>query len=71
MHLNLVDDIHAAFAVNHVDGKPSFAEAPCAANPVKVRLVVGVSVHVHGQVEVDHERHLLNVDTFNMATNWV
>lgn len=64
MHLDLVDDVHALFAVHHIDRKPSPAEAPRAANPVEVRLVVGLPVQAHGEVKVDHERHLLHINTW-------
>ena len=69
MHLDLVDNIHAVFAVNHVDGKPPPAEASRAADPVKVCLIVGVPIHVHGEVKVHNERHLLDIDTCGMAAN--
>lgn len=64
MGLNLVEDIHAVLAVNHSEGKSFFAKAPCAANPVKVCLVVSVPISVHGQIKVDHNRHLLHIDTW-------
>lgn len=63
MHLNLIDNIHAALAVHHVHSKPPFPEAPSPANPVKVRLVVGISLEIHWEVKVDHQCHLFHVDT--------
>lgn len=63
MHLNLFDDIHAVLAVHHIDSEPSFAEAPRAANPMKVRLIVGVSFHVNWEVKVDHQCHLFNINS--------
>lgn len=63
MHLNLLDDIHAVQAVHHIDSKSPLAEASSAANAMKVRLVVGISFHVHWQVKVDHQRHLFHVDS--------
>lgn len=63
MHFNLVDNLHAVFAVNHIDSKPSSAKASSATDPVKVRLVVCVPVHVNRQVEVHHEGHLLHINT--------
>lgn len=64
MHLNLFDNIHALLAVHHIDSKSPLAEASCAANPMKVRLVVGISFHIHWEVKVDHQRHLFHVDSF-------
>lgn len=42
VEFDLFDDVHAALAVHQVDGKPSFPEASRAADPVKVRVVVGL-----------------------------
>lgn len=64
MLLNLVENVHALFAVNHIDGKPPLAETSCATNPVKVCLVVSVSVFVHGQVKIYHHRNLLNINAY-------
>ena len=55
VHLDLVDYIHAVFAVDHVDSKSSFAKTSCAADPVKVCLIVGIPIHVHREVKVDHQ----------------
>lgn len=63
MHFNLLNNFHALFAVHHVDGKPSSAEAPCTANPVQVCLVVGIPFQIHREVKIDHKRHLLHIDT--------
>lgn len=63
MHLNLMYNIHAALAVHHVHSKSPFAEASSAANPVKVCLIVGLSLQIHWQVKVDHQGHLLDVNT--------
>lgn len=71
MHLNLTDDVHAALAVHHVHSKSSFPETSSPANPVKVRLVVGVSLHVHWQVKVHHQCHLLHVDTLELEVHCV
>lgn len=72
MHLNLVDDIHAVLAVDHIDSKPSSAKASCAANPVKVCLIVGVPFHVHREVKVDHQCHLFHIDSCNQQNHkWV
>lgn len=62
MRLDLVDDVHAALVVHHIDGKASPAKAPCAADPVQVGVVVGHPGHVHREVKVHHEGHLLHVD---------
>lgn len=62
MHLDLFDDIHAVLAVDHVNSKSSPAKATCAANPVKVRLIIGVTLHVHWEVKVHHQRHLFHID---------
>lgn len=64
MHLYLLDDIHATFTVNHIYSESSPAKASCPTNTVKVRLVVGISCHVHWEVKVHHERHLLDIDTW-------
>ncbi len=69
MHLNLVDNVHAVFAVNHIDGKSSSAEATRAANPVKVRLIVSVPVHVHRKVKVHHKWHLFHINTCNQKNH--
>lgn len=63
MLLDLMEDPHGQSAVHHVDGKPSFAEASRATDPVQVGVVVGLPLHVHRKVKVDHEGHLLHVDT--------
>lgn len=55
MHLDLVDDIHAVLAVDHVHGEPSSSKASRAADTVEVRLVVSVPVHVHREVKVHHQ----------------
>lgn len=44
MHLNFMNNIHAALAVHHVHGKSPFSEASGPANPVKVRLIIGISL---------------------------
>lgn len=61
--LDLVEDPRVSIAFHHVDSKPSFAEATRAADPVKVGVVVGVPLHVHRKVKVDHDGHLLHVDS--------
>lgn len=72
MHLNLVDDIHAVLAVDHIDSKSSSAKASCAANPVKVCLIVGIPFHVHREVKVDHQCHLFHIDSCNQQNHkWV
>lgn len=63
MLLDLVEDVHAHPAVDHVDGQSPFAKSTCAADPVQVRLVVWVAVLVYRQVKVDHHRNLLNINT--------
>ena len=63
MEFNLADEIHGLLAVHHVEGKTLLAKSPGAANPVEVRLVVGVPISADRQVEVDHDGHLLHVDT--------
>lgn len=65
MHLNLVDNIHAVLAVDHIDSEPSSAEASCAANPVKVRLIVGIPFQIYREVKVDHECHLFHINSCN------
>jgi len=47
MQLDLFDDIHAVVAVDHIDRESSSAKASCAANPVKVRLIVSLPAHEH------------------------
>lgn len=64
MILNLVDDIHAQLTVDQIEGVPPLAKSPGTANPVKVCLVVGIPFSVHGKVKVDHNRHLLHVNTW-------
>lgn len=46
--LNAVENVHAKPAVHHVDRQPSLAKSPSAPDPVQVRLVVRVSILVHG-----------------------
>lgn len=41
--LDLPDDLHAVLAVHQIDSKPSFTEASRAADPVKVRVIIGVT----------------------------
>lgn len=41
--LDLSDDVHAALAVHQIDSKPSLTEASRAADPVKVRVIIGVT----------------------------
>lgn len=65
MQLDLFDDIHAVVAVDHIDRESSSAKASCAANPVKVRLIVSLPFPVHWEVKVDHKRHLFHIDTCN------
>lgn len=62
VHLDLVDYIHAVLAVDHVDSKSSFAKTSCAADPVKVCLIVGIPIHVHREVKVHHQWHLFHIN---------
>lgn len=62
MHLDLSNDIHAVLAVHHIDGEAAPSKTSRAANPVKVRVVIGVATHVHREVKVDHQRHLFHID---------
>lgn len=66
MHLNLIYNIHAALAVHHVHSKSSFSEASSPANPVKVCLIVSISLQIHREVKVDHQCHLFDVNTLNL-----
>lgn len=70
MLLDPVEDVHAHPAVHHVDGQPPFAKSTCAANPVQVCLIVWVTILVYWQVEVDHHRNLLNIDTCMRKSIW-
>ena len=63
MLLNPGEDVHGELAVHHVDGQSPFAKPACAANPVQVRLVVGVPFPVHRQVKVYHHGNLLHINT--------
>lgn len=62
MILDPVENVHTVFAVHHVDRQAPLAKTARAADPVKVRLVVGLPVLVDRQVEVDHHGHLFHVD---------
>ena len=68
MEFNLVDEFHGFLAVDHIEGKTFFAKAPGAANPVEVRLVISVSISANRQVEVDHDGHLLHINTWGAGT---
>lgn len=68
VHLNLLDDVHAVLAVNHIHCKAPFAKAPWAADPVEVRLIVGVPIEVHREVKVHHECHLFHIDSCKQST---
>ena len=63
MLLDSVENVHAVLAVDHVHGQAPLAKAASAPDPVQVGLVVRVPILVHWKVEVDDNRHLLNVDT--------
>lgn len=65
MHLDLVDNVHALLAVNHIDSKSPPAKSSRSSNPVQVRLTVSVALHVHRKVKVDHQSHLFHVDSWN------
>lgn len=62
MFFDSVENVHAVFAVNHIDCKPPLAKTSCATNPVKVCLIVRVPVFVHRKVKVDHHGHLLHIN---------
>lgn len=68
MHLNLLDDVHAVLAVNHIHCKAPFAKASGAADPVEVRLIVGVPIEVHREVKVHHECHLFHIDSCKQSS---
>lgn len=72
MHLDLVDNVHALLAVNHIDSKSSPAKASRSSDPVQVRLTIGVALHVHRKVKVDHQSHLFHVNSCNQQNlEWV
>lgn len=61
--LDPVEDVHAHLAVHHINGQSPFPKSTCAANPVQVCLVVRVTILVNWQIEVDHHRNLLYINT--------
>lgn len=61
--LDPVEDVHAHLAVHHINGQSPLPKSTCAANSVQVCLVVGVTILVNWQVEVDHHRNLLYINT--------
>lgn len=63
MLLDSVEDVHAVLAVNHVHCQAPLAKAARAPDPVQVGLVVRVPVLVHGEVKVDDNRNLFNINT--------
>lgn len=63
MLLDPVEDVHAVLAVHHVHRQAPLAKAAGAPDPVQVGLVVRVPVLVHGQVKVDDDGHLFDIDS--------
>ena len=62
VRLDLVQHLHRLWPVHYVDGQPVLAEAAGAADAVQVGLAVGLAVDVDGQVVVDDDGDLLDVD---------
>lgn len=63
MLLDSVEDVHAVLAVNHVHCQAPLAKAARAPDPVQVGLVVRVPILVHGEVKVDDDRNLFDINT--------
>lgn len=62
MFLDSVENIHAVFAVHHVNSQSSLAKATCASDPVQISLVIWISIFIHGKVKIDDNRDLLYID---------
>lgn len=56
-------------AVNHVHCQAPLAKAARAPDPVQVGLVVRVPILVHGEVKVDDDRNLFDINTC-MKDRW-
>lgn len=56
------DHLHVFMVLDHVEGEAPLAEAAAAPDAVQVGLAVGPAGQGDGQVEVDDDGHLLDVD---------
>lgn len=63
MILDILEHVHGPAWVDEVNGQTGLAKTSCAADAMQVRLAIGVSLQVDGQVVVDDDRHLFDVDT--------
>lgn len=61
VRLDLFEDCHGP-VLDHVDGQADLAEASGSTNAVQVGFAVGLEVLVDGEVKVDDNGHLLDVD---------
>lgn len=62
MFLDSVENIHAVLAVHHVNSQSSLAKTTCTADPVQIRLIIWISIFIHGKVKIDDNRDLLYID---------
>lgn len=62
MRLDVAAQVHRSLRVHQIDGQTALAKAPGAPDSMQIRVAVGATLHVDGQIKVHHNRHLLDVD---------
>lgn len=62
MVLDSVENVHAVFAVDHVDCQAPLAKSSCASNSVQICLIVWIPIFVHRKIKVYHNRYLFHVN---------